>query len=248
MKKITWQIILGILLIVLSIFGYLLHFIIFRDAHHILIYLIGDIAFVFFEILLVTLVIHRLLEQKEKKEKLEKINMIIGVFFSKIGTKFLTIISDADPDLNSIKNKLIINTKWTNEKFFIISKKVTQHKFNIDITKIDVLQLKKELMSQSDFLTRLFENPILFEHESFTELLRSVFHLLEELSFRENIEKSSETDLKHIEGDIKRCYKLLVIQWLFYMRHLKNHYPYLYSLSIRTNPFDESATIFVKDN
>ena len=247
MKKITWQIGLGFSLIILSIFVYIIHYIIFRDAHHILIYLIGDIAFVFFEILLVTLVIHSLLEQKEKKEKLEKINMLIGVFFSKIGTKLLTISSDADPDLDSIKNKLVIDTSWTDEKFFNISKNLKQHKFNIDITKINVKQLKKELISQSDFLTRLLENPILFEHESFTELLRSVFHLLEELSYRESIEKSSENDLKHIQGDLKRCYKHLVIQWLFYMRHLKKHYPYLYSLSMRTNPFDETATIFIDE-
>ena len=65
MKK--WQVFLGLILIALSTLVYLVHFFIFRDAHHIFIYLIGDIAFVFFEVLLVTLVLHQLLHYREKK-------------------------------------------------------------------------------------------------------------------------------------------------------------------------------------
>jgi len=36
---------------------------------------------------------------------------------------------------------------------------------------------------------RLLENPVLLEHESFTELLRSVFHLSEELEQRDDFGK-----------------------------------------------------------
>ena len=122
MKIIRWQILLGILLIILSIFVYFIHFLIFRDTHHIFIYLIGDIAFVFFEILLVSIVIHSLLNRKEKQEKLEKLNMLIGVFFSVLGVKLLTIFSDADPNLNKIKKMLIIDQKWENNNFIEISK------------------------------------------------------------------------------------------------------------------------------
>jgi hypothetical protein len=37
--------------------------------------------------------------------------------------------------------------------------------------------------------------------------------------------------------DIKRAYGLLVDQWLVYMKHLKDNYPYLFSLAMRVNPF-----------
>ena len=83
MKRLSWQILLGLSLIVLSMIFYLLHYAIIRDAHHIFIYLIGDIAFVFIEVLLVTLIIHQLLSEREKRARLEKLNMVIGVFFSK---------------------------------------------------------------------------------------------------------------------------------------------------------------------
>lgn len=43
----------------------------FSGPHHIFIYLVGDIAFVPIEVLLVTLIIHRLLETREKKAMLD---------------------------------------------------------------------------------------------------------------------------------------------------------------------------------
>jgi hypothetical protein len=247
MKINKWQTALGILLIILSIIVYIIHYLIFRDPHHILIYLIGDIAFVFFEVLLVTLVIHSLLNRKELHEKLEKLNMLIGVFFSNIGIKLLTLFSDADPNLDNIKKMLLIDEKWSNNNFNQISKILKKQKYKIDIKKIDLKELKEFIIFQGDFLTRLLENPVLYEHESFTELLRTVFHLYEELVYRKNIIKLIENDRNHIKIDIERCYKHLVIQWINYMQHLKNNYPYLFSLSMRTNPFDENATIQIKN-
>ena len=38
----------------------------------------------------------------------------------------------------------------------------------------------------------------------------------------------------------------LIAEWIAYMRHLKSDYPYLYSLAVRTNPFDPNASAEVK--
>jgi hypothetical protein len=242
MKRNTWQLYLGILLIVLSALVYYFHFLIFRDPHHIFIYLIGDIAFVFIEVLMVTLVIHTLLNIREKRERLEKLNMLIGVFFSEVGTRLLVIFSDSDPDLVKIKKDLIIEVDWTEKTFENIDTKLRNYKYDVEIKKIDLVNLRDFLLKKSDFLVRLLENPNLLEHETFTELLRAVFHLDEELRSRKNVNKLTVKDSDHISGDIKRSYSLLVDEWLDYMHHLKNNYPYLFSLAIRLNPFDEKAT------
>jgi hypothetical protein len=72
-KKIFgWQVAFGVTLIMLSGFVYFLHFLIFRDARHIFIYLIGDIAFVFLEVFLVTLVVHNLLARRGKQVLFKK--------------------------------------------------------------------------------------------------------------------------------------------------------------------------------
>lgn len=96
----------GTLLLLLSVLFYVLHYAIFHDAHHIFIYFVGDVAFVFIEVLLVTLIIHQILS-----------------------------------------------------------------------------------------------------------------------------------------GDIKRAHALLVREWLSHMEHLQRDYPYLFSLAIRTNPFDPNAAV-----
>jgi len=81
LKKITnWRTVLGLLLITLSAALYFVHFSIFHDSHHISIYLMGDIAFVPLEVLLVTLIIHTMLEKRTKRILLQKMNMLIGAF------------------------------------------------------------------------------------------------------------------------------------------------------------------------
>ena len=246
MKRYSWQISLGIILVILSAIVYFIHYIIFRDPHHIFIYMVGDIAFVFIEVLLVTLVIHSLLTKKEKKDRLEKLNMLIGTFFSEVGTKLLVYFSDNDPNLKKIKADLIVEADWSDEEFYIVSKKLKEYVYDIEIRNINLLNLQIFLIEKSDFLIRLLENPNLLEHESFTELLRAVFHLDEELRSRKNIKKLSANDLNHIAGDIKRVYSLLVYQWLDYMHYIKDNYPYLFSLAMRMNPFDEKATTEIK--
>jgi hypothetical protein len=70
--------------------------------------------------------------------------------------------------------------------------------------------------------------------------------LTDELAHRTDLRKLPDSDYEHLAGDIKRAYHQLLIQWLEYMKHLKRDYPYLFSLAMRTNPFDPNASIEVK--
>jgi hypothetical protein len=246
MKGMRWQIILGLSLVVLSVIFYFIHYAIFRDLHHIFIYMIGDIAFVFIEVLLVTLIIHQLLSVREKRARLEKLNMVIGVFFSEIGAGLVTYFSDFDPKLEKIKQELIVRPNWSEKEFSAVSKRLKSYDYGVEIQKVELEYLRDFLVGKRDFLLRLLENPNLLEHESFTELLRAVFHLTEELQGREDISQLPDSDYEHLAGDIKRAYVLLVQHWLDYMKHLKDNYPYLFSLAMRTNPFDQSASPIVK--
>jgi hypothetical protein len=246
MKRWDWQIKLGLILVIFSAVVYFVHYLIFRDPHHIFIYMIGDIAFVFFEVLLVTLIIHRLLGEREKRNRLEKLNMVIGAFFSEVGTKLLTYFSDFDPKLKIIREELVVAPDWDDREFHKVSKRLRNYDYDINIQKISLEDLRIFLTEKRNFLLRLLENPNLLEHENFTELLRAVFHLTEELGNRTDTKNLPETDLAHLAGDIKRAYIQLVHQWLDYMKHLKDNYPYLFSLALRTNPFDQEASPIVE--
>lgn len=248
MKKsnLTQRILFGLLLILLSIFFYGIHYAIFRDAHHIFIYLIGDIAFVFIEVLLVTLIIHHILSEREKQAMLKKLNMVIGAFFSEVGTPLLKYFSKFDTNAEQLSKHLIVDSNWSPEHFTQMQEILKKHEHKIDSKAGDLTELRSFIVEKRAFLLRLLENPNLLEHELFTELLWAVFHLTEELSFRNSVTNLPDSDYKHLNGDIRRAHTLLVREWLSHMEHLKNDYPYLFSLAVRTNPFDPNASVEVR--
>lgn len=183
-----------------------------------------------------------ILSRREKQVLMKKLNMVIGVFFSEVGAKLIRNFSDADPHFDDIQKGMVVTEKWTHQDFMTVSEHLKNFQYGIEISKIDLASLKDFLLRQRDFLVRLLENPILLDHESFTDLLRAVFHLTEELTYREDLKQLPNTDQAHIAGDMKRAYHLLVHQWLDYMEYLKINYPYLFSLAMRTNPFDRQAS------
>ncbi|KAB2833591.1 MAG: hypothetical protein F9K48_08060 [Candidatus Brocadia sp.] len=246
MKRFSWQLCLGLSLITVSVFLYFVHYAIFQDAHHIFIFLVGDIAFVPIEVLFVTLIIHQLLTQREKRAILKKLNMVIGAFFSEVGVKLLQYFSQFDYNLAKIRENLVVTNNWTEQKFFSTSKSMKNFDYRIDSQKGNLEELRNFLTEKRDFLLRLLENSNLLEHESFTELLWTISHLTEELAARTDVKKLTNADYAHLSGDIKRAYLALIHEWLEYMKHLKNEYPYLFSFALRTNPFDPTATPEIK--
>ena len=245
-KKIfNWQVVLGIALIMLSALVYYVHFLIFRDARYIFNYLLIDIAFVFLEVFLVTLVMNNLLVYREKQALFKKMNMVIGAFFSEVGRELIKSCIAFDLDGCPISDKLAVRLEWSMLEFSRLQKEIAGFDCRIDCKKGDLQALKDFLVKKRNFLLGLLENQNLLEHESFTDLLWAVFHLTEELEGRLDLKHLSQKDYEHLSIDLKRAYRLLVIQWVSYMKHLKTDYPYLFSLAMRTNPFDTQARIEV---
>lgn len=240
------RILFGLVLILLSIFFYTLHFAIFHDLHHIMIYLIGDIAFVFIEVLLVTLILHQFLDERERRSMLKKLNMVIGAFFSEVGTPLLGYFRDFDRAVDAITNRLAVDGHWSHEQFEQMREVIGRHECKIDAQAGDLAHLREFLVRERQFLLGLLENPNLLEHEEFTELMWAVFHLADELSHRSTVEGLPETDYEHLAGDIARAYSLLLREWLSHLEHLKISYPYLFSLAIRINPFNPEASVEVE--
>lgn len=245
MKKHGNEIAFGAALILLSLATYSLHFFLFRDLHHIFIYLVGEIAFMFIEVLIVTMIIHRLLEHRDKQSKLDKLNIIIGIFFSEMGTELLSYFSDIDPRLETIRKDLMITGKWSPQDFDTLGRRLNGYEYKVDPSKLSLAELKTFILGKRDFVLTLMENPNLLEHDRFTEVLRVIYHVADELRYRNDAGPHLQNDLKHIAGDINRAYGVLVHEWVMYMNHLKNNFPYLFSLAVRTNPFDHSATVIV---
>jgi len=232
-----WQTMLVMVLLVTSALFYFIHYLLFRDPHHIFIFLLGDMAFVPIEVLLVTLIIHRVLSEREKKTLMEKLNMLIGAFFSELGMPLLRLLSEYDPGCDTIRDE-IKGKSFSKQGYPTLKQQLKTHDCRIDIHEGDLKALRDFLFEKRDFLLRMLENPSLFKHDTFTDLLWAVFHLMEELVYHKDLDRLSEADSRHISKDIKRAYDLTLLEWADYMKYMKENYPYLFALAIRTNPFN----------
>ena len=241
MKRTNWQFAFGLSLIALSIVLYALHYYIFGEGKRIFLDLLEYVAFIPIQVLLVTLIIDRLLRVREKRTLLNKLNMVIGVFMSEVGMDLIRHFSRFDTNHHALGGHLILTTDWSAKHFTAAAKIVKNFDYMIDSKESALAELAAFLHEKRGFLLSLLENPNLLEHEAFTDLLWAVTHVAEELSFRADVACLPDGDHTHLSGDIKRAYTLLITEWLVYMKHLRNSYPYLYSLAVRTNPFNPDA-------
>ena len=183
-----------------------------------------------------------LLQRREEKGRKLRLNTVIGMFFSEIGTPLLRMFSSYDPDLDDIRTRCCIESHWTDKDFDRLHIHLKSYRYEIATEKIELEEVRNFLKTRSELLVHLLENPNLVEHESFTELLRALFHLRDELFARDGLDSLPETDIVHLASDAKRVYILLGEQWITHMHYLKKHYPYLFSLALRTNPFNVHAS------
>ncbi len=186
-----------------------------------------------------------MLARREIESRMEKLNMVIGAFFSEAGLYLIARFTFFDAAVDSIRARLAVTAKWNDADFDGAKKALAGYPYTIEMERVNLAELKTALFARRDFLLRLLENPVLLEHQSFTDLLRAVFHLTEELAYRDDVSCLPRADVDHLAGDIRRCYQFVVAEWLDYMKYLKNNYPFLFSLALRTNPFDPGARVVI---
>jgi len=186
-----------------------------------------------------------IIDERERKSRMEKLNMIIGIFFSEVGTSLIKKMSACDSSIDEIRSALIVSNNWSGAEFAHARDVLENRVYSLDSCSVPLEDLHGFLMDHKGFLLALLENPQLIEHDSFTPLLQALFHLTEELMARETFTGLPPADYAHLSGDINRVYRLLVIEWLTYMQYLKRFYPYLFSLAMRQNPFDTNASVIV---
>jgi hypothetical protein len=244
-RRLSFVTYLAIAFVALAGITYFIHYLIFRDIRHIFIYMVGDLAFLPLQVLLVVVIIERLLARREMQAKLEKLNMVMGSFFSELGNHLLQDLLKHFDNRVEIATHLNITESWTKKDFQEAVAFAHHLKVEVDCRNMDLGGLKAFLAQKREFLVTLLGNPSLLEHDRFTDLLWAVTHLDEELEARPSLTGLPDKDLEHIAGDIRRLYDHLASEWLDYVQHLKSRYPFLFSLVLRTHPFQEyrSATI-----
>ena len=234
------------LLVLLSVALYMVQIAVFDSLRDTGFYILQDLAFLPLQVAIVTVVLGSYIKSREMTERLKKISVVINAFFSEAGTDILINLTGFSKNFGDISKMMIIQTDWTDNMFSNTVRCIENANIQIECTSEQLEDLKALMKSKRDFLNRMIENPNLLEHDTFTDMLLSVFHVMEELIARNGFEDDSRADMAHLSGDIKRAIKTLLIQWIEYMRHLSSEYPYLYSLEVRKNPFCKNGSVIIK--
>ena len=227
-------------LFVISLSLYGIDFTIFGNLREISASFLGNLAFLPIYIIVVTLLFERVLRERERQSVMRKLNMVIGVFFSEFGNRLLKELSGHVVGSEELKNRLRMTGSWKKEDFNAALDYLRRNNQRISISREALPCLKQFMVGKRSFLLTLLENQNLLEHENFTDLLWAAFHIVEELDARASFDAIPPSDKEHINGDITRVFGHLVREWVFYMQHLREDYPYLFSLAVRLNPMIDS--------
>lgn len=243
-----WKVLLAAGLALASALLYVAFFSVHPDWLVIEDWFLGSLAFVPFQILIVTLVVDGLLGRREQQARLKKLNIVIGVFFSEIGMELLGGCLALERRAEALVAELRKASRWSPGELAAASARYRAFAPSAAPSVAGLERVQRLLAARRPTLTALMTNPSVLEHEHFTDLLIATLHLKEELQHRQSLSHLPDSDLEHLAGDVRRAYQLATSQWLHYTQHLLTHYPFLYSLAVRTNPFVPGASPLVQSS
>ncbi len=216
----------------------------FHDIHETMFLLFQELAFLPISVIIISYILEKYLKSKEKEENFQKLQIIVSAFYSEIGSSLIRKISKFDKNLIMFKETIDFEQELKKKDKKNIKNTLKNFNYNIDSYESDLKDLKEFLISKKTYIARMFENPNLLEHSHFTDMLWAVYHVLDELENRDDLENLPKNDMDHLSIDFKRAYIELIYEWFEYMSYLNREYPYLFSLAIRKSPFEDNEIIF----
>lgn len=241
MKKHTSALIIT-LLIALSAAIYLVQFTLFRDWRDTAFYMLQDWAFLPVQVALVTIIAGRIVSGREKAARVEKTQMLASSFFSDLGAELLALLRPCADGAAALAPRLQVRADWTARDFARAETTVRAAQMRVAATPESLLAMRRLLAEKRMSMLVIASNPVLLEHEDFTDMLWAVFHLTDELTMRTDLPHLSPADRAHLNTDAQRVLTELLVNWLCYMAYLKTEYPYLFRLEMHRNPFTQAET------
>ncbi len=161
-------------LFVISLALYSVDYVMLGSVKDLTIWFLGNLAFLPIYVIIVTLMIERVLKERERQSVMRKLNMVIGVFFSEVGNRLLKELSTYVVSCDDLKQHLLINGTWKEKDFATALDHLRTRDIKIDSSCCEKFVLKRYLVEKRGFLVTLLENQNLLEHEDFSDLLWAV--------------------------------------------------------------------------
>ena len=191
------------ILIAVSALIYLVQIAIFHDERTTAFYILQDLAFMPVTIAIATLVVGEIMNEQEKKDRLEKTRMLTSSFFTGMGAYLMHGIlgmTNADAFIYEVV-KSGADLPETEEE---IRKKIQEARLTVHIDAAGYTKARQIITANQTNILVIASNPLIIEHECFTEMLWGVFHLMDEFRLRGSWDDLSMEDIYHFNQERHR--------------------------------------------
>lgn len=226
-----------LVLIFLSAGIYTLQIVLFHDVKDTAFYLLQDFAFLPVQVALVTVIAGQIVSARERETRIEKTRMLMGSFFSDVGAQLLAEMRPEVTGCTVLAPLLQVDDRWEKRDFEKAAGALRALPFSVSCRPETFARLKALLNESRMPLLVISSNPVLLEHEDFTDMLWAIFHLTDEFAARTDFALLPAADAAHLNADAQRVLSTVLVNWLRHMAYLKAEYPYLYLLEAHRNPF-----------
>lgn len=228
-----------LLLLCASALLYAIHYLIFRDLHHLAIFGLHELAFVPLEVILVTLGLDQLVEKTHREEARSKVSIIETLYFNESGGTMLRYLTSFDPDAARLRELLQVTEDWHSSDFRQAIRQLKSYPFLLDLDRIDFFGLHYHLSQRHEYYRSMLENPALTQSEAFTEMIMKIYLLWEELDGRTNLYQLPEKDRNYLAELLHEIYRELTEYWLDNVYNHSIHNRFRLHRAIESNPFLE---------
>ena len=226
-----------LLLLCASALLYAIHYLIFRDLHHLAIFGLHELAFVPLEVILVTLGLDQLVEKTHREEARSKVSIIETLYFNESGGTMLRYLTSFDPDAARLRELLQVTQDWRSSDFRQAIRQLKSYPFLLDLDRIDFFGLHYHLSQRHEYYRSMLENPALTQSEAFTEMIMKIYLLWEELDGRTNLYQLPEKDRNDLAELLHEIYRELTEYWLDNVYNHSIHNRFRLHRAVESNPF-----------
>lgn len=227
-RRVKDMILISAGLVFLSLALNFVHWIIYRDLKYITHYFLLHLSFLPIHALVIGLIIEELVSYRENAHRQRKLNLFLGIFFRQIGTDFLIRIADMLDNRKEFDELIVVGEDWKARRFRKARNEVKHFTPRMKASGEDIIDLMELLKSHEEQIMSMTRNPLVLEFETLHGSLMSLFHLTEEMHFRQPLYRLEQSEVNHLARDAGKSLTQLAVLWLFYMEHLKDTHPSLF--------------------
>ncbi|KIR01225.1 hypothetical protein P261_00039 [Lachnospiraceae bacterium TWA4] len=215
-----------VLLILLSICIYGVQLWVFKDPNTTAFYILQDMAFMPFTIAIATIVVGEVMNERDKRERLHKTRMLTSTFFTELGSSLLLAFYQSSECGKEIQP--IVQGQNSGLELKQLQNQIKNANIQVTVTKELYSSVKQLVLENQTKLLVISSNPLLLEHEDFTDMLWGVFHLVDEFRLRGDFDKLKDSDIEHFESDFSSLFELILLNWVVNVQYMKENYPHFF--------------------